>query len=80
VPEARKWCVPGAGMRGTLVAVPKPTRDELQAALRELMRTLALKGASKGGHARAQSLTPAQRRRSARNAAKARWAKNRRAK
>jgi hypothetical protein len=27
----------------------KPTREELQAALRELMRALALKGAATGG-------------------------------
>jgi len=58
----------------------KPTRAELQKALRELMRVLALRGASKGGHARAAALTPAQRRASARKAARARWAKAKRTK
>jgi hypothetical protein len=55
----------------------KPIREELQAALRELMRALALKGAAKGGRARAEALTPTQRRASARKAATARWAKER---
>jgi hypothetical protein len=52
----------------------KPTKEEIQQALRELMRGLALRGAAKGGRARAEALTPAQRRASARKAARARWA------
>jgi hypothetical protein len=52
-----------------------PTKEEVQQALRELMRVLALRGAAKGGRARAEALTPAQRRASARRAARARWAK-----
>jgi hypothetical protein len=64
--------------RATIPGVArKPTAEELHAALRELMRVLALKGASKGGHARAAALTPWQRRASARKAARARWAKKR---
>jgi hypothetical protein len=55
--------------------VVKPSPEELHAALRELMRVLALKGAAKGGRARADSMTPAQRRASARKAARARWGK-----
>jgi hypothetical protein len=56
----------------------KPTKTELDAALREYMRRIALKGASMGGKARAKKLTAEQRSASARKAVRARWAKTKR--
>jgi Holliday junction resolvasome RuvABC endonuclease subunit len=53
----------------------KATTEQLQAALSKLMHVLALKGAAKEGDARAVALTPFQRKRSARKAARARWAR-----
>ena len=46
--------------------------------LKEHMRQLAKKGGAKGGKARAAKLTPEERRESARKAARARWAGERR--
>jgi len=51
------------------------TKKEIDAALREYMRKLALLGAKKGGKARAAKMSPAARSESARRAVKARWAK-----
>ena len=55
----------------------KPTKAQVQAALREYMRELGAKGGKLGGRARARRLTADQRRASARKAAQARWAKPR---
>jgi hypothetical protein len=44
------------------------------------MRQLGLKGGAKGGRARAQNLTPEQRRDSAKKAALARWSKKKKKK
>ena len=52
----------------------KPTRAQLQKAIREHLRKLG----ARGGRARGLNLTPEQRRRSARHAARARWAKAKR--
>jgi hypothetical protein len=58
--------------------MPRPTKAQLQAALREYMRELGAKGGKIGGRARANKLTAEQRRTSARKAAQARWSKDRR--
>lgn len=55
--------------------MPKPTKADIEAALREHMRQLALRGAKKGGAARAKKMTAAERSESARRAVQARWAK-----
>jgi hypothetical protein len=46
--------------------------------VRDYLRTIANKGAGKGGHARRNNLTPERRREIAKNAARARWAKRKR--
>lgn len=46
--------------------------------VRDYLRTIANKGAGKGGHARRNNLTPERRREIAENAARARWAKRKR--
>jgi hypothetical protein len=45
--------------------------------VRDYLRTIAKKGAGKGGHARRNKLTPERRREIAKKAAAARWAKRR---
>ena len=53
----------------------KASKAEIKAALREHMRQLALRGARKGGKARAAKMTAEERRASALKAIRARWAK-----
>lgn len=60
---------------GTIERV-EPTQAQIRAALKKHMAKLALRGARKGGKARAEALTPEQRREAARRAAQARWAKS----
>jgi len=55
----------------------RATKAQVHAALREYMRQLGAKGGKRGGNARARKLTKAQRRASARKAARARWGKRR---
>ena len=53
----------------------KVTAAQIQAALREHMRQLGRVGGKRGGTARAKNMSAADRSKSARKAARARWAK-----
>lgn len=63
--------------RYVTIHLVEPTQAQIRAALKKHMTKLALRGARKGGKARADALSPEQRQESARRAAEARWAKRR---
>lgn len=59
---------------------PDPTESLSKAQISELMKAMGRKGGLKGGHARAQKLTPKKRTQIAKAAAKKRWAKHKKGK